>query len=285
MTYNSNQIAEIIGVNVSTIKRWTDSGKLECQQTIGGHRKFHLNHLRKFLKKNQKLSVNINLKHLIGDNKSLINAIDKKDTNSLVDYCYKDLILSNSDRFTSLNNSLILKGYPIEKIFDDIVIPSLKIIGEKWANSELSITEEHLATEKVRKFLLNLNLDTAPESPKLNAYCFTLKNDKHDLPLYMGESIFNQNNIESINLGSNLPVNDFISLSNKTSPDIIFISLIYVQDVNEINKEINLLCKTFLGSSTKIFIRGFGFEQTSINYSNFIQVNSFESLKNQISKL
>ena len=79
MTYNSNQIAEIIGVNVSTIKRWTDSGKLECQQTIGGHRKFHLNHLRKFLKKNQKLSVNINLKHLIGDNKSLINAIDKKD--------------------------------------------------------------------------------------------------------------------------------------------------------------------------------------------------------------
>ena len=46
----ASQIAEIIGVNVSTIKRWTDSGKLECQQTIGGHRKFHLNHLRKFLK-------------------------------------------------------------------------------------------------------------------------------------------------------------------------------------------------------------------------------------------
>ena len=29
MIYNSNQVANIIGVNVSTIKRWTDSGKLD----------------------------------------------------------------------------------------------------------------------------------------------------------------------------------------------------------------------------------------------------------------
>mgnify|MGYP001337092544 FL=1 len=51
MTYNSYQIAAIIGVNVSTIKRWTDSGKLKCFQSVGGHRKFHLNHITEFLKK------------------------------------------------------------------------------------------------------------------------------------------------------------------------------------------------------------------------------------------
>ena len=282
MIYNSNQIANIIGVNVSTIKRWTDSGKLDCQQTVGGHRKFHLNHIRKFFKENQKLSGNINFEYLLEGNKSIINAIDGDDISSLVDYCYQNLILANSDKFVSLINSLVLKSYPIERVFDAIIMPSLKIIGEEWENGNLSITEEHLATEKIRSFLVNLNYDTTPKNAKLNAFCFTLKNDKHDLPLYMGESIFNQNNIKAFNLGANLPADDFISISKKVSADIIFISLVYVQNVDVMNKEINLLCNAFLDTNTKILIRGIGLEKISINYSNYIPIKSFESLQSHI---
>ena len=50
MQYNSYQLAKIIGVNVSTIKRWTESGKLNCSKTAGGHRKFNLNDISNFLK-------------------------------------------------------------------------------------------------------------------------------------------------------------------------------------------------------------------------------------------
>ena len=46
---NSRDVAEILGVNVSTIKRWTDEGKLTCDKTAGGHRKFHLHHIAHFL--------------------------------------------------------------------------------------------------------------------------------------------------------------------------------------------------------------------------------------------
>ena len=35
MIYNSNQIAVLIGVNVSTIRRWTDTGKLNCIKSAG----------------------------------------------------------------------------------------------------------------------------------------------------------------------------------------------------------------------------------------------------------
>ncbi len=51
---NSEEAARILGVNVSSIKRWTDNGKLECIQTDGGHRKFQLSHLSKFLEKHKK---------------------------------------------------------------------------------------------------------------------------------------------------------------------------------------------------------------------------------------
>ncbi|MCB0298451.1 MAG: helix-turn-helix domain-containing protein, partial [Calditrichaeota bacterium] len=43
--FNSQEAAKILGVNVSTIKRWTDEGKLQCIKSVGGHRKFLMDHL------------------------------------------------------------------------------------------------------------------------------------------------------------------------------------------------------------------------------------------------
>ena len=34
--FNSLEAAKILGVNVSSIKRWTEEGKLECVKTAGG---------------------------------------------------------------------------------------------------------------------------------------------------------------------------------------------------------------------------------------------------------
>ena len=42
---NSKEVAMIMGVHVSTVKRWTDAGNLPCYQTPGGHRKFILSHI------------------------------------------------------------------------------------------------------------------------------------------------------------------------------------------------------------------------------------------------
>ena len=66
MQYNSYQLAEIIGVNVSTIKRWTESGKLNCTKTVGGHRKFNLNDISNFLKKYKKNQSNLDLIKIVG---------------------------------------------------------------------------------------------------------------------------------------------------------------------------------------------------------------------------
>ena len=48
--FNSIEVARILGVNVSTVKRWTEEGKLECIKTAGGHRKFLMAHLGDYVK-------------------------------------------------------------------------------------------------------------------------------------------------------------------------------------------------------------------------------------------
>ena len=285
MVYNSYQVADIIGVNVSTIKRWTSSGKLNCYQTVGGHRKFHLNDIAAFYKHNGKSYTDANIEYLIGKNEKLINAVNTLDYQYLVNYSFRNLITGQEDKFLSLNNSLVIKDYPIYLLFDKIVIPVLKRIGDEWSAGKLSITEEHLASEIIRKYLANLNFNKMSAKTKYNAFCFTLINDKHDIPVYMAESVLNSyDQIKTFNLGSNLPVNDFIKLSEKISPDIIFISMVYVDNIKMLQKQVNELCAKFAKMQTKIFFKGYGTEHISANL-NYKRISSFEVLNSFISDL
>ena len=45
----TNELSIILRVSKSTIKRWTDDGTLQCVRTPGGHRKFKLSDVRKFI--------------------------------------------------------------------------------------------------------------------------------------------------------------------------------------------------------------------------------------------
>ena len=184
----------------------------------------------------------------------------------------------------SLNDSLILKNYKIYDIFDKILNPTLKKIGDQWTQGNLSITEEHMASEIIKKFLTNINFQYLSINNKYNAFSFTLFEDKHDIPLHMSEAVFNYiGNIKTFNLGQNLPVDDFLNLAQKVTPNLIFISIIYIQDLDKINQEVNLLLKSFSNNETTIFLKG-RIDELRLNYSNFIPVKDYNHLYNYLSE-
>jgi excisionase family DNA binding protein len=47
--YSTADIARMLCVDASTVKRWADSGKIECYRTIGRHRRFSLRQVREFV--------------------------------------------------------------------------------------------------------------------------------------------------------------------------------------------------------------------------------------------
>lgn len=46
--YSTRELAQLWNLSESTIKRWTDTGKLQCHRTPGGHRRFQLKHIQDF---------------------------------------------------------------------------------------------------------------------------------------------------------------------------------------------------------------------------------------------
>ena len=75
---NSKQVADIIGVNISTLKRWTENGTLGCDKTAGGHRKFTMNHIRDYYRNNPDANNNTDLKVEDISQKQLFGLIQKK---------------------------------------------------------------------------------------------------------------------------------------------------------------------------------------------------------------
>ena len=48
------EAAKSLGVSVDSLRRWEKQGVITCERTVGGHRRFDLDKLRKEIEKNRK---------------------------------------------------------------------------------------------------------------------------------------------------------------------------------------------------------------------------------------
>ena len=258
---NSKEVASIMGVNVSTIKRWTDSGKLDCYQTVGGHRKFLLSHLKNFLKEkiNQKLKVNI-IQYLNKGEKELVQRIDRIDYKYLRDYLFQLSLQQSVDSIHDVINSLLIKGEPQYRIYDELILNVLNRIGDLWSNNKLSIADEHTMTETIRNVMYRIHSEISKNNVKISkkVICMTLTNDEHEIPLVMIQSILDEINIPSTNLGPNIPVPEIESKIQVVNPTHLIISSNYVLDTDIFNSEISRLIQFCHKKDIEILIGGSG---------------------------
>ena len=258
---NSKEVASIMGVNVSTIKRWTDSGKLDCYQTVGGHRKFLLSHLKNFLKEkiNQKLRVNI-IQYLNKGDKELIQRIDRIDYKYLRDYLLQLGLQQGVDSIHDIINSLLIKGEPQHRIYDELILNLLNRIGVQWSKNKFSISDEHVVLETIRNVMYRIHSEVSTNDLKKTKkiICMTLTNDDHEIPLVMIQSILHEMNIPIINLGTNLPVTEIESKVLVFNPTHLIISSNYVLDPDTFNSEISRLIQFCHKKDIEILIGGSG---------------------------
>ena len=79
----SKNVAEILGINISTLKRWTDNGTLECTKTAGGHRKFTMQNIRDYHKSQENSGKSNDLGIENRDHKKVYSLINKYDFDTL----------------------------------------------------------------------------------------------------------------------------------------------------------------------------------------------------------
>ena len=119
----SNDVAEILGVNISTLKRWTDNGTIDCTKTAGGHRKFTMQHVRDYYKKNKNADKSFGLALERLEHKRIYESINKNDFLELATRLADASIESDDLSVSNIIHGGYMKGLPVEYIFDKIRKP------------------------------------------------------------------------------------------------------------------------------------------------------------------
>jgi methanogenic corrinoid protein MtbC1 len=269
---NSQEAAKILGVNVSSIKRWTDEGILECIQTVGGHRKFLMEHLASFVKKNKKKASKVNV-FTIETNKDLnINYyVLKGDFNFLRSFVLKQVLQYNRDEIQNVLTGLFLGRYTLYRIYDNLITPVLHEIGKRWMKNKLSVTEEHIASQIIRDSVYRLQgIIRIPEQKIGRAICLNLSSELHDIALKMVQNTLEVRGFRTYFSGQKTPFLDLDQLLKQIKPDRLYISSTVIGNRKDTQQEIDHLFHICIKNKTQVFVGGIGFDH--LKYNHFPQV-------------
>jgi len=280
---SSKKVSNILGVNVSTIKRWTDSGKLDCVITAGGHRKFLMRHIASFLKQNSKYKKKLNiLPYNSSEERQLNHLVSTGKVEELKDFFFEKAIEGNKKLCTQIMTGLYLSGTNLDKIYDDLVSPVFSHIGNEWHSGRMPIYKEHIATNTLQKCIYGLY--SIIQKPKKNeglALCIGIRGDMHDIPLMIIEQILLSRGFDVINTGINTPLDKIDSLFKVSLPTRIYISCTWIQNEKDVIEDLNKIFKINEKLNAKIFFGGSVLNRLKLskNYS-YHTIKSFNQLLN-----
>lgn len=279
--YNSIEAAKILGVNVSTIKRWTDEGKLECIRSAGGHRKFVMSHLSKFLEENRRKTSKVNLFPLENESDlKLSNHILKGNFAYLIDYLKRQAMSCNRDKVQKVFNGLYLAQYPLHVIYDRVVTPLLREFGKLWAEGKLTVVEEHLATSTLRDGIERLQgVIALPGKKQGQALCLSMSAEMHDIALKMVAHILEVRGFKVLYTGQNTPVLSFDQLLKNYKINRICVSSTYVTDKEFSQKEFDIICQLAAENGIEVYVGGNGFDILNFDHPTVVKrIFSFEEV-------
>lgn len=231
--FSSKEVAEMLGVNESSVKRWADSRKIACVKTPGGHRKFRLSDLNEYVRVNNIESLLKFPDSVHQDDQKLLVALQYKDHSVIIPHFLSLMMKADASEIYTFINMLVLNKYSYVEFFDFVLSPVLRQIGDKWSQNLISVDEEHAASAALYEALIRIN-STIIKLPRknLSAIVGVLENDYHELPAKCLSILLEIDGWKVFYLGANTPLFSFESALVKNPVQAILISSI-VKPENE----------------------------------------------------
>lgn len=140
-------------------------------------------------------------------------------------------------------------------LFDKVLMPLLKIVGELWSNGKLQIAHEHLASAIIRSLLGNLLISIRPEDSNPVFIATTPVGQLHEFGSLMSALSAFSIGYTPVYLGPNIPAEDIANAVKQKKADVISLSLVYPPNDPVIRNELQKI-RQFSGDKIKIFIGG-----------------------------
>ena len=223
---NSNDVADILGINISTLKRWTENGTISCKKTSGGHRKFTMSDIREYYKNNKKSGKSFgfgieNLTH-----KNVYNYLSCRDYPKLISFLVDASIEADETGVSTLINGAYMKNMPVDVIFDEIVEPASDIVEDALQKKSITHLDAYISRKLITRIVEGINQNRPNnKSNRKVALCINFEDNLPDLGVVMSEVVLRHFGYNTYNAGSHAEIGDLHSVLEKKSVDAILFFL------------------------------------------------------------
>ncbi|MET0752238.1 MAG: B12-binding domain-containing protein [Pyrinomonadaceae bacterium] len=257
----TKEVARLCRVSDATVKRWEDGGLLKSERTSGGHRRFRAEEIARFQREQ-----GLGLKRCHGDTSVATATARRRDSRIFSGSTLFHLLMCGCEEEAA--NLLIgenLHGKSLAEIFDDLVCPAMRQIGELWSDGEITVTEEHLATRAACNAVHKLrNALPVSESSGALAMCCAAEGDFHELPTFLVQIIFENEGWEVMNFGANTPLYCLAEEALQHAPKAICISATIISDIERLSRDYKNFSAQTEDAGISIILGGRAFSDNQI---------------------
>ncbi len=239
--YTTDDLSKMFRVGKSTIKRWTDEGKLKCFKTPGGHRKFSLANVHQFINEYHYEIVTPILpfsrtSETIGTDSIVLTG------QSTIEECFMCAITGKRQQIDQLFSEIFYQGKTLPHIFDSLLTPVLKLIQSNHQKGTITTVEFQIAKNTLIHSLIHFT-DQIPKHARLNKelYCLSVHEGMNEVELKGVELLLDSMGLTVYNLGNVLTKYAAGDIINQCRPDDVFVVLTLDHSSDEIVQQFHRL--------------------------------------------
>jgi len=246
-------VAKLLRVSEATVKRWADSGLLEPQKTVGGHRRFSLHAVAKL---RGQLGIAPGTHTLAPE---ITHERQRVILPSTVQFA-ETLLRADEKAAGAALVQAYLSGAALTTLFDETITGAMHHIGDLWFKGSITVADEHLATRVIFSALQRLSAAIMPVPPSgLKAICCGIEGDLHELPVQLARIILESEGWEVQSLGPNTPLFALSEMVGRQRPQLVCISGRSIADLDRATAEYSQLRKITAKFRLSVVIGGEGF--------------------------
>ena len=169
-----------------------------------------------------------------------------------------DVLKGDEKKIAADAQDLLEQGFEASEILNNGMLPAMEVIGAKFTDGTVFIPEVLLSARAMNEGLKVLEPHLTSDSKEDSATIMigTVRGDLHDIGKNMVVTMLKGVGFDTIDLGVNIKVDDFVAQVAEQKPDILGLSALLTTTMPQIKDVIDALTEAGLRDQVKVIVGG-----------------------------
>lgn len=189
---------------------------------------------------------------------------------------------TRADRELSRLASLL----PTRVLVHEVILPLMRVVGERWHRGEFTVSQEHMASAITRNLLGSVMRLHQPDVDSGRILVTAPAGEIHEFGILAAAILSASMRLEVTYLGPNLPGREIVDAATRAASDVVLVGISNPEPSQEVVDELHLVARG-LPSHIELWIGGASPERilTGVRRPNVAAIADFDALEDRLREL